>query len=244
MDLGRTALSIVIPAYNEERTIEKTVTHIIEHLQTRRICADVIIVDDGSEDRTGKIADKLSEQFQCIQYIRLLINSGKGYAVKEGIFASRGEYILFSDADLSTPIAQIDKLLLPLQQGYDIAIASRRLPESSIEIPQPLLRRISGRVFGILTKLVLVRGIQDTQCGFKAFRREAAKILFSKQQIKRFGFDVELLYLAQKLRFKVKEVPVCWGDSTCSSVKLTKDSLCMLLDLLSIRLNYILGRYR
>ena len=237
-------LSIVIPAYNEERRIKETTLDIIRYLQSRNIHAEVIIVNDGSKDKTAEIVDQLSEEYECVRCIHLSQNQGKGYAVKEGVLASWGKYIFFSDADLSVPIEEMDKLLSPLERGYDIAIGSRRLSESDVIIPQPWHRRFSGKAFSFLVRLLLVQGIKDTQCGFKAFRKDVAHIIFSQQRIKRFSFDVEVLYLARKYGFKVKEVPIRWIDSPYTTLKFARDSVKMFIDLFIIRLNDILGRYK
>jgi len=235
-------ISIIIPAYNEESRIKRTICTIIQYLNLHKIPAEIIVVNDGSNDNTAQILKQLSKEYQNLKCIHLPQNRGKGFAIKEGVLASKGQFILFSDADLSTPIQEMDKLIPHLKDGYHIAIGSRRLPESNIKNPQPLHRRLMGRGFATLVKL-LIPGIQDTQCGFKAFRRDIAHLLFSCQRIRRFCFDVELLYLARKHRLKIKEVPVCWINSPHTSVRLLRDPMNMFLDLLRIKLNDILGRY-
>jgi dolichyl-phosphate beta-glucosyltransferase len=182
-------LSIIIPAYNEERRIKRTIHTIIQYLYLHKIHAEIIVVNDGSKDNTAMILKQLSQEYQNLRCIHLSQNQGKGYAIREGVMASKGQFILFSDADLSVPIQEMDKLIHHLKDGYHIAIGSRRLPESDIRTPQPLHRRMLGRGFAVLVKLLLP-GIQDTQCGFKAFCGDVARLLFSKQRIRRFSFDV------------------------------------------------------
>ncbi|NPV52962.1 MAG: glycosyltransferase [Firmicutes bacterium] len=247
-------LSIVIPAYNEETRIGETLDKIVDYFSSSspdlngasvpgRVepidRVEIIVVDDGSTDGTCGVVEARSRQSGeagvVIQLLRNGVNRGKGFSVKHGVLAARGDYILFSDADLSTPIAEVDKLVCWLSDGYDVAIGSRALAESRITIPQPLHRRIMGRVFNHLVQLVAIKGIQDTQCGFKAFTREAAQTLFTMQRVDGFAFDVEILYLARQLGFKIKEVPVEWHDSPGTRVRAGIDSARMFRDLLKIR---------
>lgn len=237
-------LSVIIPAYNEENRLPQTILRITEYFASLPYKFEVIIVDDGSVDRTAQIAEKASLFYPNFQVISLSKNSGKGHAVRNGILRANGQYILFSDADLSTPISEAEKLLFYLNNGaYDIAIGSRRLPQSELRVRQPWHRRLMGRTFNMIIRLFVVRGISDTQCGFKCFTRESAQRIFRIQKLNGFGFDVEILYLAHKYGFSVKEVPVVWRDSPETKVKCVRDSANMLLDLLRIWYNNAHGEY-
>ncbi len=227
-------LSVVIPAYNEEHRISSTVGQVIEYLTLQEISSEVILVNDGSQDRTGDIMEQLVENYQSIHAIHLPENRGKGNAVRCGVLAAKGAYILFSDADLSTPVKEVSPLLSCLEDGYDIAIASRTLADSLVAVPQPWSRQVMGKVFRVLSKCV-IQGISDTQCGFKAFRRECAYDIFSHLHIERWCFDIEVLCMAQRRGYRIREVPVRWMDSKGSKIKKLRDSLGMLCDLLRIR---------
>ena len=229
-------LSVVIPAYNEENRLPTTIKEIISYLDQGNADYEIIIVDDGSTDNTQLKVEEIKSKNSRIRILQNTKNKGKGFSVKKGVLAAQGEYILFCDADGSTPISELDKLLTKLRAGYDIAIGSRGLKESQIRVRQPFYREYMGKIFNRLVRLLAVPGIADTQCGFKCFRREAARELFTLQKIKRFSFDVEILYLAQKGGYKIVEVPVVWMNSPVSRVGLIKDSLRMLFDVLRIRL--------
>ncbi len=228
--------SIIIPTYNEEKRIENTLIRIASYL-SQKFGADyeIIIVDDDSEDKTVEIVKKLSRENEKIKLLLNEINSGKGYSVKKGMLSAEGSYLLFSDADLSTPIEELEKLFYWLQRGYDIAIASRSLKESKILVHQPLYREMMGKIFNKLVKLWCLPDFLDTQCGFKLFKKEVTKKIFSLSKINRFAFDVEILYLAKKNNYSIKEVPVRWIDSPASRVHPFFDSLKMLLDLIRIK---------
>jgi len=244
MDLGdNTFLSIIIPAYNEEKRLPNTIKKIAKYLASFSFQSEIIIVDDGSTDGTAKLAEEMTFLYPCLRVIHLKKNRGKGCAVRSGILEAKGKYILFSDADLSTPISEAEKLLVYLKSGYDIAIGSRKLPQSKIEVRQPFLRELMGSVFSIMVQVLVVQGVKDTQCGFKCFTQKSALRIFREQRLNGFGFDVEVLYLASKYGFSVKEVPVRWSDSPRTTVKLMRDSIKMFLDLLKIRYNDIRGRY-
>lgn len=236
-------LSVVIPAYNEAKRIGATLGKIHEYLLTKDYRHEIIVVDDGSTDDTRRLVKEIARQIPPIRLLENGVNRGKGYSVRTGVFNSRGEVILFSDTDLSTPIQEIDKLAAWLGMGYDIAIGSRALPESEILVRQPWLRQSMGKVFNMLVQLLTVSGIKDTQCGFKLFKKEAASVLFEKQTIAGFGFDVEILFMASKIGYRIKEVPVKWINSPCSRVHILKDSVAMFSDLVRIRIRYLMGRY-
>jgi dolichyl-phosphate beta-glucosyltransferase len=237
-------LSVIIPAYNEEERLPQTLRQVYDYLSTRLISFEIIVVDDGSTDRTAAIAEQFFEGRQEGTIIKNCRNRGKGFSVRRGVLQAEGQYILFSDADLSTPIAELEKLLQHIAEGdCDIVIASRAHRKSEIRVPQAWYRKIMGQIFNIFVQLVVVPGIKDTQCGFKCFKRGAALHLFSQQRLTGFGFDVEILYTARKASYGIQEVPVAWINSPHSRVHLVSDSARMLFDLARIRLNDLIGRY-
>jgi dolichyl-phosphate beta-glucosyltransferase len=236
-------LSIIIPAFNEERRLLSTLEKIYSYFEKRNGAYEIIVVDDGSTDNTSTCANDFRSKFKCTRLVRNGGNRGKGYSVKNGFLQATGEYLLFSDADLSTPIEEIEKLKAYLENGYDIAIGSRGLKESDIQVHQPWYREIMGRTFNILVRVLCVRDFKDTQCGFKCFIREAALEVCKRQRLERFSFDVEMLYIAKKLGYKVKEVPVRWVNESETKVKAIRDSANMFVDLLKIKLNDITGKY-
>ncbi|MFH1428964.1 MAG: dolichyl-phosphate beta-glucosyltransferase, partial [Candidatus Margulisiibacteriota bacterium] len=214
-------LSIVIPAYNEQDRLPQTIRRIQEYFKHREYAIELIVVDDGSMDNMLRTIPP------GVKVIQNGINRGKGYSVRKGVLAAGGDYILFSDADLSTPIEEIEKLKLVIDSDYDIAIGSRAVRGADVKVHQPFFRELMGKVFNLLVRLLVVRGISDTQCGFKAFRKDAAKEIFSRQKLNGFGFDVEVLYLAKKLGYKIKETPVTWINSPSSKVNVLSDPLKM-----------------
>ncbi len=229
-------ISVIIPAYNEEKRIEKTIIFIISYL-TQKFGNEyeIIIIDDQSQDKTGEIVNKLSKKNNRIKIFTNEKRYGKGYSVRKGMLLAEGDYLLFSDADLSTPIEELNKLLSWLEKGYEVAIGSRSLKESQVIVHQPFYREIMGKIFNKLVKLFCLPDFIDTQCGFKLFKKEAAKKIFPLSRINRFAFDVEILYLAKKNNYKIKEVPIRWINSPASRVNPVSDSLKMLVDLLKIR---------
>jgi dolichyl-phosphate beta-glucosyltransferase len=228
-------LSIVIPAYNEEKRIGLSLEKVLGYLKTKPFASELIVVDDGSWDRTAEIAGGALEGRLPFRIIRFDSNHGKGYAVKAGVLASAGQVILFTDADLSTPIAEFDRFLPRLDEGYDVVIGSRALPGCDIRVRQAAPREALGRLFNRLVRLSVMKGCPDTQCGFKAFRRAAAMDLFSRLQTKGFSFDVELLLLARKAGYRIAEVPVVWCNSRPSRVRIFRGSWQMLRELQRIR---------
>jgi dolichyl-phosphate beta-glucosyltransferase len=226
-------LSVVVPAYDEEERIGPSLAAIGSYLGSKPFSSEVIVVDDGSGDRTAEVA--AAARGIPSRVIRLERNRGKGRAVREGVLAAAGEVILFSDADLSTPITELDKFLPRLERGDDVVIGSRALADSVIEVRQSRPRETMGKAFNLLVRILVLRGFRDTQCGFKAFRRAAAMDLFSRLRTTGFAFDVEILMLARRLGCRVAEVPVVWRNSPSSRVRLVRSSWRMLRELLKIR---------
>jgi dolichyl-phosphate beta-glucosyltransferase len=233
-------ISIIIPAYNEEDRLPKTLEKIANYIKKDPDGFEVIVVDDASTDKTSEAANKFQSKIKNLKVLRLeeSLFAGKGYAVNKGVLASVGDIILFTDADGSTPIEEIEKLLNKINEGYDIAIGSRAIKRSSVQKRQNALREYMGRTFNILVRTLTVKSIVDTQCGFKMFKRESALDIFKNQKIFDFGFDVELLFAATKKNLRIAEVPVLWYNDPKSTVHPIKDSYRMLVDLFKIRLFY------
>ena len=236
-------LSVVIPAFNEERRLPATLERICRYFEDKDYLYEIVVVDDGSTDNTATCVSDYATKFESTRLVRNGVNRGKGYSVKNGFLQATGDYLLFSDADLSTPIEEIEKLLNYLREGYDVAIGSRALKESDIQVHQPWYREMMGKIFNILVRVLSIRGFKDTQCGFKCFTREAAMKVCRRQRLERFSFDVEMLYIAKKLGYKVKEVPVRWLNESETKVRAVRDSANMFFDLLRIRLNGIEKKY-
>lgn len=237
-------LSIIIPSYNEEKRLKKTILDIQEYFSRKAVKNEIIIVNDGSSDSTITLIQDLAENTKNLKLIDLKKNQGKGFAVKKGIEKALGKYILVTDADSSTPIEEYGKLIHSLEQGFDIGIGSRYLKKSKIKIRQPFHRIMIGRIGNFFIQLFLVNDIKDTQCGFKLFRHEVAKDLFSRQKIDRWGFDMEILAIAQLLDYKIVEVPVSWYNSSDSRLRPVRDALKTFLELIYIKLNLWSGRYK
>ncbi|OEU79263.1 MAG: hypothetical protein BA865_14450 [Desulfobacterales bacterium S5133MH4] len=237
---GDIYLSVVIPAYNEEERIGRTLRKIDEYFSKQDYLYEIVVVDDGSTDGTSALVRKIAQEIPCIRLLEHGINRGKGYSVRKGVLSSRGQLIIFSDADLSTPIEELDRLKMWIERGYNIAIGSRALPESEIVLPQPWYRQRMGKVFNGFVRLLAIPEIKDTQCGFKLFRGEVAKFLFQRQTIDGFGFDAEILFIARKSGYTVREVPVRWINSPNSRVHILKDPFLMLRDLVIVRMNSII----
>jgi glycosyltransferase involved in cell wall biosynthesis len=238
-------VSIVIPAYNEARRITQTLETIRLYLSEIQQPAEVIVVNDGSEDATVPLVENFCKNWDQLRLIQNQGNYGKGCSVKNGVLATKGEIVLFTDADLSAPISEMPKLLNPIRAGEcDVSFGSRGLDRSLIGIHQSKLRELSGRIYNFFVQLLTGLRFKDTQCGFKAFRREALVPVFQQQRITDFGFDPEMLYIAQKRGLRLKEVPVRWNHAEGTSVHFIRDPLRMFLGLLKIRWNHLRGRYR
>lgn len=236
------ALSIIIPAYNEENRIGETLGKISTYCSHLDRESEIIVVDDGSPDHTIQVVNDAAARDKRIRLVTYGGNRGKGYAVKSGVLEARGEIILFTDADNATPIEEYDKLA-PFLRDHEVVIGSRYAEGSNVVIQQPAFRVRISRMANYLIQFLLLDGITDTQCGFKAFRADAAKRIFSRMKTERFGFDMELLCIARMLGYAIAEVPVNWFDSADSRVRPFRDTLHTLYELFYIKLNIIGGRY-
>ncbi len=229
-------ISIIIAAYNEEKRIRKSLVRVKEYLTGQDMDYEIIVVDDGSIDRTSKVLKDSTSDIPHLKIISYKANKGKGYALRKGVLASRGEAVLLTDADLSTPIEELSKLLpLIYDNKCDVAIGSRALALSEIIKRQPWWRQSMGKLFNKIVSILIVDDFSDTQCGFKVFSGDIARALFSEAQIDRFAYDVEILALAKKKGYRILEVPIRWINSPESKVNPLWDSLQMLCDLLRIR---------
>jgi len=235
--------SVIIPAYNEAVRIRVTLEKTLAHMAQRGWDAEVIVVNDGSRDNTAQIVREYAGKNSRLRLLENPGNRGKGYSVRNGMLNARGEILLFSDADLSSPIEEAEKLFVALDKGADIAIGSRWLQSDVQTQRKPLYRQLLGRVFNTMLRLTLSLHFKDTQCGFKAFTQKAANKIFPLQTIDRWGFDPELLYLAQKLKFKVVEVPVTWAHREGTRISPLRDGTMMFVEMLKIRWNALTGKY-
>jgi dolichyl-phosphate beta-glucosyltransferase len=233
-------LSVVIPAYNEAERLPPTLERVLAYLRARGGSYEVVVVDDGSRDQT--VARARAVAGDALTLLANEGNRGKGYSVRRGMLAARGARRLMTDADLSTPIEDLARLMARLDEGYDVAIGSRALPDSNVEIHQPWYRENMGRVFNGAVRLLAVPGLMDTQCGFKLFTAAAADAAFSRALLDGFSFDVEALFLARRLGFRIAEVPVTWRNDAASHVNLWSGFRAF-PDLLRIRWNTWTGRY-
>ena len=231
-------LTVVVPAYNEERRLPPTLLDMVDYLDTRAISYEIIVVDDGSSDATAETVRKFERVRQQVKLIHLPKNGGKGYAVKLGVLNARGERILFADADGATPIQELARLEHALDSGAYIAFGSRAIASTDTTVRTRLLRRVLGRVFNACVNLIVLPDISDTQCGFKLFRRDAARFVFERQQAERYSFDVEILYIARRAGIACKEVPINWTNVPGSKVNLIFDSLRMLRDIIGFRMRH------
>ncbi len=235
--------SIVIPAYNEGARLGATLEKVLSYVHAKGWDAEVIVVNDGSRDNTSDIVRQHAAANPALRLVENPGNRGKGFSVRMGMLRARGRIVLFSDADLSSPIEEAPKLLQALEAGADIAIGSRWLRAETQTQRQPLYRQLFGRIFNLLLRLTLGLQFKDTQCGFKAFRRPAVQTIFPLQKIERWGFDPEILFLARKFGFKVQEIPVAWGHSGGTRIHPLKDGSRMFLEMLHIRWNDLTGKY-
>ncbi|MDQ6709196.1 MAG: glycosyltransferase family 2 protein [Candidatus Dormibacteraeota bacterium] len=227
-------VSIIIPAFDEARRLPASLDRIERFTTAQRLRVEVIVVDDGSRDATAEVVREHAARWPQLQLVRADHNGGKGAAVRLGMAAAKGRYRVFSDADLSVPIDDLEKLLGPLREGAGVAIASRALKDSEIELHQPWYRETMGKIFNRLVRLLVLGGVRDTQCGFKAFTAEVAEQVFPPLQTQGFGFDVEILYRAQRAGYRIVEVPTRWINSPQSRVHPIRHSLAMFFELLAI----------
>jgi dolichyl-phosphate beta-glucosyltransferase len=235
--------SIVIPAYNEGKRLRPTLETVLAYVRQQGWDAEVIVVNDGSRDNTAEIARGFAEKDSWVRLVENPGNRGKGYSVRHGMLAARGEVIVFSDADLSSPVEEMPKLLEALAAGADIAIGSRWLRAELQTQRQSLHRQLFGRIFNALNRIILGLRFKDTQCGFKAFTRRAAQTILPLQHIERWGFDPEVLFLARKFGFRVQEVPVRWGHSGGTRIHPLMDGARMFQEMLRIRWYDLTGKY-
>jgi len=236
-------LSVIVPAYNEEKRLPGTLREIDEYLKKQNYESEIIVVSDGSKDGTVEVAKNLMSEINNLRVIEFKENRGKGFGVKEGMLGALGDFRLFTDADNSTPVNQIEKIWPEFEKGFDIVIGSRDLKGAILDPPQPPFRRLTGEVFKYLRKIIVgLWDTEDSQCGFKCFRKKAAEDIFPKCKISRFAFDPEILLIGKKLGYKIKEVPIYWKNDLTSKVKL-KSMVKMLVDLFKIRWNLITKKY-
>ena len=234
-------LSIIIPAYNEEDRLPYTLEQIFLFLKEQSYTAEVLVVENGSRDRTFEIASEFAKHYPNLSVFQEK-QKGKGNAVRLGMLKAHGEYRFMCDADLSMPIAEVKKFLPPALNDVDIAIASREV-QGAVRYNEPYLRHLTGRVFNTLIRLLVLPGLQDTQCGFKCFRAQVAEDVFRYQRLTGWSFDVEVLYIAQRKGYQIREVPIHWYFKADTKISILKDSWKMFLDLLTIRLNASRGLY-
>jgi dolichyl-phosphate beta-glucosyltransferase len=239
--MERPFLSIVVPAYNEERRLPETLPRIVDFLRAQTYPCEVIVVDDGSADGTARVVEYLAAEAPSLLLIKNE-HRGKGYAVKTGVLEAAGDYIFLCDADLSMPIEEVANFLPPALEEYDVAIGSREV-EGARRYDEPGLRHLMGRVFNTLVRLLAVRGFQDTQAGFKCFARQAAHEMFPYQTMDGFGFDVEILFIAQKRGYRIVEVPINWYYMSNSRISPVSDSVRMFQEILQVRMNDWRGLY-
>lgn len=235
-------LSIVIPSFNEELRLPVTLADISAYIRASKRETEVIVVDDGSTDRTADVANSFRGEIPRLRVIANDRNRGKGYSVRNGMLEARGRVVLFTDADLSAPIDEAGKLLAALAD-HDVAIGSRALDRSLIAVHQSVFREYAGMIFNFIVRTILRLPFVDTQCGFKAFRRDRCRVIFQQQRIERFGFDPELLYLARHHGLSAVEIPVRWAHSPATKVSMWRDSVQMFLDVFIIRWNALTGKY-
>jgi len=228
-------LSIVIPCYNEEARLPRTIEQVEQYLEGRDLSYELILVDDGSSDGTRQVMDAAAERNRSVRLEALPRNRGKGRALAEGVAVAKGSEVLVTDADLSTPIEELPKLQAELDRGAGVAIASRAVKGSRVEISQPVYRVLMGKAFNLLVQVVLLPGIWDTQCGFKLFRADVAHEAFAELTTDGFGYDPEVLYRAKKRGVRIAEVPVIWRNSSPTKVSPIKSSLDMFRHVLRIR---------
>ena len=239
--MRRPELSVIIPVFNEENRVDRGLSKVLEYLERQPFSWELLVVDDGSSDQTVSAVKKILK----VRKNMMLIENphlGKGGAIKKGILSSTGQWVIFLDVDLATPIEELGKFMR-LRKGFDILIGSRKMKGAKILIHQPRFREFGGKVFTLLTNILVTRGISDITCGFKLYRTELAQKLFRQSLLMDWSFDAEILFLAQKGRARIREVPVVWQDNPNTKVSLLKDTLTSFIGLVRIRFNDLLGKY-
>jgi dolichyl-phosphate beta-glucosyltransferase len=237
------SLSVVVPAFNEEPRLPGTLKELSTYLNANFREYEIIVVDDGSSDGTASIVKGLGRELPNISLLSYPLNAGKGYATRKGVLSSSKDLVLTCDADMSTPIREYEKLVPFVRDHFDIAIGSRGLEDSEIVVRQPWYRELMGKTFNVFVRTLVFEGIRDTQCGFKLFRGDVARRLFKDSIINGFAFDVEILFLARRSGYKIKEVPIQWLNSPNSKVRIMSDPFKMFLELFRIKANRLFGRY-
>lgn len=235
--------SIVIPAYNERARIGRTLESVLDCVHKNNWNSEVLVVNDGSTDNTAAIVESFAAKAPIVRLINNPRNCGKGYSVRNGMLQAAGEIVMFTDADLSSPMEEAERLFAAIREGADIAIGSRWLEVKRQTLRQPFYRRFFGRCFNLVTRMIMALPFADTQCGFKAFTREAAQTVFQLQRIERWGFDPEIIFIAIKRGYSIREVPVTWGHDERSRISYLKDGLKMLEELVFVRWNALTGVY-
>jgi len=239
-------LSVIIPSYNEEKRLPRTLARLRDYFAARGTSADdleILVVDDGSRDGTARLVEEWSRTIPSLRLVSNGRNRGKGFSVRHGMLEARGQLALFTDADLSSPIEELDKLIAGIRRGNDLAIGSRALDRSLIEVHQSRLRELAGIIFNGFVRFFTGLPYHDTQCGFKLFVVDRARIVFEQQRIEGFGFDPEVLFLAKRHGLRGAEIPVRWAHDPATKVHVVHDSLRMFGDLLYIRWNWLCGAY-
>lgn len=235
--------SIIIPAYNESQRLALSLEKILRHVAEQRWQAEIIVVDDGSTDDTAEIVSQYMRQNSAVRLLKNPGNRGKGYSVRNGMLAAHGDVLLLTDADLSAPIAEAQKLFSAISKGADIAIGSRWKNSHTQTVRQPLYRQFISRIFNLLLRTILALPQKDTQCGFKAFSGHAARAIFPSQKVERWGFDAEILFLARRLNFEVAEIPVQWGHDDRSKIHPLRDGFSIVWDMVRVRYFCFSGQY-
>ena len=228
-------LAVIVPAYNEEDRIGPTLERLNEYLASQKYTWKVVVVSDGSTDSTVQIVTKFASSHTGFELIDSHPNRGKGFVVRKGMTEVEAEWLLFSDSDLAAPIEEVEKLILAVERGAPIAIGSRPLKESNLEVRQPWYREMAGRMFNLAVQTLAVRGIKDTQCGFKLYRQDVSRDVFSRCKLDGYGFDFESLMIARDLGYEIAEVPIRWSHQEGSKVNMLRDGARMLFELVKLR---------
>lgn len=236
-------VSIIIPAYNEEQRLPATLDSVCSFMDNQKHDYEVLVVDDGSSDGTCDLVRSYEEKNAKVKLISYDENQGKGYAVRTGMLAAGGDYVIYNDADGSSPIEEIEKLIASIDGGHDIAFGSRAKPDDSRYVNALAYRKYMGNTFNLIVQFLILPGIQDTQCGFKMFSRNVARDIFSVAQVNGFAFDVEVLYIARLRHYNWEEVPISWSNVDGSKVNVLVDSPKMLLEVFKVRLAAWMGKY-